>query len=268
LIVSCHLYFDNDILISFLMIYHKKVNWVNQKLTLPDFIGIGAQKAGTTWLFENLIAHPKIFMPYFKEVHYFNRISDVEGKIHQYSKYFKKAKSDQIVGEITPAYSILAESRVREMKKIMPELKLIFIMRNPIKRAFSHAMMDLTKKMKLPKKEIPPTQLFGHFESAQSRFRGDYLKVISLYERCFGKENICIKFFEEIKECPEQMMNDIYRFLGLEELSDFSQHQIHRVVRDGNNERMGDEYYSYLDALYRKDIEQIQKKYGSYSLNW
>jgi hypothetical protein len=47
--------------------------WWEENVTLPHFIGIGAQKAGTTWLYRNLMAHPQIWMPDFKEVHYFDK---------------------------------------------------------------------------------------------------------------------------------------------------------------------------------------------------
>src|SRR5690606_11946368 len=72
--------------------------------SFPDFICIGAQKSGTTWLYENLKLHPDIFMPDKKELHYFNL--NYHTSLAYYNSYFEK-DSNRIKGEITPAYSTL-----------------------------------------------------------------------------------------------------------------------------------------------------------------
>jgi len=109
-------------------------------LCLPDFICIGAQKAGTAWLYENLRVHPDIYMSKKKELHFFD--INFYRSLGFYSSWFEEG-ADKMKGEITPAYSNLPKRRIVFIRKIMPNLKLILILRNPIDRAWSAARMGL-----------------------------------------------------------------------------------------------------------------------------
>jgi hypothetical protein len=144
-------------------------------MPLPDFIGIGAQKAGTTWLYSALSAHPQIWTTPKKEIHYFDRSPDWrDPKIekfkkarggrsrletwHWYRKYSRLPRNDrwyaslfrpgrnQIAGEITPDYYVMDKAKVSRVHDTLPDTKLLFFMRNPIERAWSHAFMDLRRR--------------------------------------------------------------------------------------------------------------------------
>ena len=97
------------------------------KYPLPDFLGIGAQKAGTTWLHDNLSCHPELYLPPEKEIHYFDQHNDKP--ISYYSQFFKKSKKNRacVKGEITPAYSVLPQNMIERIMGIMPHLKIIFV---------------------------------------------------------------------------------------------------------------------------------------------
>jgi hypothetical protein len=156
------------------------MNDLNGKTML---VGIGAQKAGTTWLFDYLDNHPDVYMSHFKEMHVFDyrhvyspdkfratlmkRIANVAQMIsnkkgvdsakayariqnsllkasmiddlERYIEYFQYRVSDQrVFGEITPAYSLLPKEGYQEVLSLHSDAKFIFIMRDPIKRAWSH----------------------------------------------------------------------------------------------------------------------------------
>ena len=155
----------------------------------PSFIGIGAQRAGTGWLYRNLAKHPDIWLTPLKELHYFDNPNEVDsmgsrlrsstwrrqcaarilrdcfpgsrGTLRWDLRYFFGRRSDdwyaslflpnkyQISGEITPAYSILDSGTVGHIRKIMPDVKIVFLMRNPISRAWSHAINRLVRRDKL-----------------------------------------------------------------------------------------------------------------------
>lgn len=106
-------------------------------LCLPDFLGIGTQKAGTTWLRLNLLAHPEVFCSTVRtggqwELHYFN--NNFCKSLRFYSRFFEPGR-DKVKGDITPNYCIIPRGRIRFIRRIMPDVKLIFLMRNPIDRA-------------------------------------------------------------------------------------------------------------------------------------
>lgn len=129
----------------------------------PDFLGIGAQKSGTTWLYKNLIKHPQLYLPETKEIHYFDWY--FYKSINWYCQYFKSAKKTQVTGEINPCYSTLSEKKIKLIHKMNPKLKIILLLRNPIDRAWSQAVMNLVKRKKA---NIANVDLFSIIKSATS----------------------------------------------------------------------------------------------------
>ncbi|MEL6539123.1 MAG: sulfotransferase [Bacteroidota bacterium] len=140
----------------------------------PDFICIGAQKAGTTWLHHQLNQHPEVWMPPVKELHFFDQ-QDVSRRIYllfrkgrrkrttinqlrrvvrgdeprwmltylftkrtpsNYTKLFYPQEY-QISGECTPAYARLELEAVAKIAQLEPQPKIIYLLRNPVDRAWS-----------------------------------------------------------------------------------------------------------------------------------
>src|SRR5262249_33217876 len=127
-------------------------------LCLPDFLIIGAPKAGTTWLAANLDCHPQIYMAKRPgcqdptEVRYFRKSFRLPLKY--YSSLFLQGK-DRIKGDKSPGYSTLTPFRIRFIRSIMPSVRLVFFLRNPVERAWSHAVMNLVKLAKQKYEELP-----------------------------------------------------------------------------------------------------------------
>ena len=102
---------------------------------LPDYLIIGAQKAGTTSLHAYLAAHPDVGDPVTKEVHYFDIAS--ERGIEWYRAHFPLRSEARLAGESTPYYLFHPAVPAR-VKAQLPEAKLIVLLRDPVERAFSH----------------------------------------------------------------------------------------------------------------------------------
>ncbi|WP_431988194.1 sulfotransferase domain-containing protein [Salinibacter sp.] len=77
---------------------------VDKSRLLTDFLIIGAQKCGTTWLYHIAKQHPKIFMTNCKKVHFFNKVKKYKKGIEYYESYFEKRSCEKIAGEATPKY--------------------------------------------------------------------------------------------------------------------------------------------------------------------
>jgi hypothetical protein len=137
-------------------------------LPLPHFLGIGAQKAGTTWLHANLRRHPDVFVADPKELHHFDET--FHRGLRFYAGHFTPGRH-QVRGEITPAYGILPVERIRFIRTVMPEVKLIFLMRNPIDRAWSHAVMQLGTRRNRAPADITPAELVDFLGSEPCRTR-------------------------------------------------------------------------------------------------
>src|SRR5665647_1032714 len=134
-----------------------------------NFLGIGAQKCGTTWLYETLSRHPKIAFPGGKEVHYWDN-----PQARSVSWYIDPFANDNLVnGDITPAYGILAPETIQQIHALLPELRLIYLVRDPIERAWSSAKMALGRA-EMTLDEASDQWFMDHFSSMGSLARGNY----------------------------------------------------------------------------------------------
>jgi hypothetical protein len=106
--------------------------------TLPDFLIIGAQKSGTTFLYQLLVQHPHVKPAFAKEVHYFD-LNFRKGD-NWYRSYFplqKRNSSTYITGEASPYY-LFHPHAPRRASAVVPDAKLVVLLRNPVDRAYSH----------------------------------------------------------------------------------------------------------------------------------
>ena len=122
-----------------LSVYKRMVNSGNR--SLPNFLIIGAAKSGTTSLFQYLMQHPNIYAPFKKEIHFFDKHYNKGVKWYQLhfptTKELESANTKGITGEATPYY--LSHPLVPERtRSLLPDVKLIVLLRNPVERAFSN----------------------------------------------------------------------------------------------------------------------------------
>jgi len=127
-----------------------------------SFLCIGAQKAGTTWLHEQLKKHPKYILPSTKkELHFWdwNRHLGLEWYCSQFTKpslstsknnndkqLGKDTQEKHYYGEITPCYSVLKMHHIEEIKELFPDIKIIFIARDLVERSYSSICMELMQE--------------------------------------------------------------------------------------------------------------------------
>lgn len=177
-----------------------------------DFLGIGAQKAGTTWLYERLRTHPRIAFPAGKEVHFWDA-RRAEG-LEWYRGLFGGGTPGTVQGEITPAYAILPGTAVREIHAFNPALRLIFLIRNPIERAWSAALMALGRaEMRI--EEASDAWFLDHFRSQGSLARGDYEACLRTWRTFFPAGQMLIGRYERILRDPAGLLGECCRHLGV-----------------------------------------------------
>ncbi len=141
----------------------------------PDFLCVGAQKGGTSWLYQQLASHPDFWMPPIKELHYFDklsrtkaapprprderdlcfleRIKGLSAKSHialeNYARLFEP-KGSLLSGDISPTYSMLNDEIIERVVSYFPNLKVIFLARDPVDRAWSQLSMGVRLGMISP----------------------------------------------------------------------------------------------------------------------
>jgi len=198
----------------------------------PNFINIGAPRSGSTWVAKNLRAHPEIFMPTTKELHFFDK--EYFKGIEYYQHYFRKADSarHKAIGEATPAY-FWRDYVSRRIKEHYPNIKLIAIIRDPIDRAYSHYWkligrnekilrgMNFSEALKLEKimrkMSCDDDDAFAYVLAPGLIEAGKYYDHLAPYYDQFPKNNILVLIYEELKQDPYGGFQTLYRFLGVDE---------------------------------------------------
>ena len=289
-------------------------------MSFPDFLGIGAQRAGTTWLAANLSRHPDIWTPPLKELHYFDQrlnepsfgapiarllgreYSDHTGRwyaaywrrelkrrlmVHRdnfdlhnalwdfrffgcspsdrwYASLFKQAKG-RVAGEITPEYSILEEEVVARIHSLMPNAKIIFLMRNPIERDYSgvvkHQLHAGTQREAATDK-----RLSAHFGNGRRSRRADYLQILKKWQRFYPDEQIFVGFIEDIHFHPVRLLRHIYTFLGVD--PSYAHKALKGKVNARSPKHMPASAATHLARRYHEDLRLLSERFGGYASFW
>ncbi|WP_460220437.1 sulfotransferase family protein [Psychroserpens sp. MEBiC05023] len=207
-----------------------------------DFFCVGAQKAGTTLLHDILIQHPEIYLPEEKEAHFFDVNELYERGVEYFKTFFKSYSNEKIIGNINPNLQI----EDRSLQRIIDcygnkEVKIIFLLRDPVKRAYSHYLMSKKRgyenqsflkaiemesyRLKHPKthKDYESNEL-GHFEKNHLGYisRSLYSTKIKLIKSLFPDEHIKIVFFEKFINEKDKTISEILDFLGLDNTTELN----------------------------------------------
>ena len=180
---------------------------------LPAFLGIGAQKSGTTWLHARLREHPSIFLPEEKELHYFDW--NFHRPLAGYALDFQDA-GERLAGEITPGYAILPDDRIDFIARVMPDVRVIYLMRDPVERAWSQVVMNVVEIGGEDPAAIDDASWLRRLGDARVRRRGDHAAVLDAWSRRVPRDRIMVGWFEEIVEAPTELLARIHDFLGVE----------------------------------------------------
>ena len=190
---------------------------------LPNFLCVGAMKAGTTTLHDILRQHSQIFLPPEKEIHFFDREENYTKGIGYYSSFFEHANTYQSIGEITPRYLYDPKVPERIAQTFGEKIKLIFVFRNPADRFYSHykmAMLQGTEKRSLSEilayeKNMLKQEITYH-EYYNFVLRGLYSEQVKRYLLLFPREQLHFVLFEEdLIKNRKRAIEDILRFLGV-----------------------------------------------------
>ena len=181
---------------------------------LPDFIGIGAMRAGTSWLRKQLDRHPELWTATPKELHYFDR--HFTDRDEDYAAHFAGAPAGAVAGEITPAYAILPAPKIATAKAWMPDLKLLFMLRDPVQRAWSHARKDFPKFHDKPAEEAGVDELIAFADQPQVAARSDYLTCLRAWLAHFDSDQLWCGFLDNAAADPAATLTNLFTFLGVD----------------------------------------------------
>jgi hypothetical protein len=177
----------------------------------PNFLFIGPDKTGSSWMYEILRQHPNCFVPLCKDIYFFDRY--YERGLEWYFGLFQGATpSHSAIGELSHDYlfSVKAAERIY---KDLTDIKLITCLRHPVERTFSHYLFMIRSGR---------TQT--SFESALQNYpelihNSLYHRHLKEYFQLFQKEQIKVLFFKDLQKDSIQFIKDLFEFIDISFIS-------------------------------------------------
>lgn len=179
-------------------------------MAIPNFIICGTTKGGTTPLKVYLEQHPDIFMAK-QEIHYFDVNNNYNKGFLWYQNKFQEYKNQKAIGEKTPNY-MFKKYVPKRIFNALPDVKLIFLLRNPVDRVYSDFWMSI-------RNGIIRKQNFNKIIKDKSSHyirRGLYAEQIREFLKYFKKENILFIISEEFRTNTEAILNNVIEFIGVD----------------------------------------------------
>ena len=189
-------------------------------MTLPSFLILGTQKAGTRWMRNMLCQHPDVFMPE-EEVHFFDSAENYARGRAWYEARFAGARGQRAIGEKTPNYLITEKSDPLELPRrihdLLPDARLIAILRNPVERAISainhhmrvgymDAAVDLDREVRRFVAEERPFIRYGYYQ-----------QHLAAYQRFYDPSRMLVLIYEEdVVAQPLATLQRVCRFLEID----------------------------------------------------
>jgi Sulfotransferase family len=277
---------------------------------LPNFLGIGGTRCGSTWLHFNLRKHPDVWLPPIKELHYFDRSLDYPSPSHLaterlwgrligrephhrdwrrrafrviarcfsrqpstlpwklkyfigryddrwYASLFEPGR-DKIRGEITPSYSILTAPDVARVHALMPQAKIILLLRNPIDRIWSGCR----------KKFITVSEIRQRLDMPGLDVRSNYLSILSNWGHAYPKEQMLVEFYDEIESNPEALLKRVYRFLGADDADKYIWPGVRKRLNASPPLAMPPDLKLALARKYDAQLERLSALLGGHATRW
>lgn len=245
-----------------------------------DFLVIGAQKGGTTSLWQYLRRHPGLRMPESKEAPFFTAPDSTPVDFESYMRLlFADAPGDALLGTVTPDYmvgqaDVPVEVVVERITATLPDVKLIALLRDPIERAISSYTMAVRRGQEKRPIDAALGDLLDPEELAGGRRHptpvntyvaaGEYGRILGAYRAIYPAERLLVAFTEDLAGDPSRVLDVVLAFLGLPD--GFRPEGLGmRHFQGGTRKLLDPESERLLTEFHRKEI--LPKMIGSPTLN-
>jgi hypothetical protein len=249
----------------------------------PDFLCVGSERSGTTWLWRCMMVHPNIGVPATKELRFFNRGFEYDrlhfralsqflenpracptrpdflervatemrllyGGLPAYYRIFGQL-SQPVVGELTPQYCFQPAKRVQQMHDAAPDARILYMLRDPVDRLLAGARMVAQREQRplsdhaLKKAASDPVQLCLTDTPAH----------LHVFEDIFGADRVQVFFFDDITERPAGLIDDICGYIGAQ-TADLPETDLRQKINEGAD-------FQPSDGLKRKIYRNIAPIY-------
>ena len=274
----------------------------------PDFLCIGAEKAGTTWLYDNIRHHPDIWLPPppFKELHYFDDRVPHNDLLHigrfnhgsllrRYSpllrsptgetfRWLRKfnhhhsdsmlwyrslfTKHDKMTGDITPLYSTLDKRGVEYARKVVGDQCRIFLILRDPVSRVWSSIKMLYRYKKLDIRQEDASSIVSEIQRPYIALKSDYSRMIETWRNCFMPDRFAIYFYDDLVADNAAFLDNVCQFIGIR-VSGWTPPRLdRRSNKDRSEITMPAEIKRALASHYLPELEKLSGMVGGHSLQW
>lgn len=280
----------------------------------PDFLCIGAQKAGTTWLHDNLRRNPQLWLAPVKEMHYLDHrppgfrkrlfgkpahLASARAHLKDTVTAFMLGRSSptdlawatrfcllprndrwyaslfprrpgMITGEVCPGYARMSAESVAHVRRLMPDARILYLLRDPVERTWSAAAMHFRKPgigLSIEARDVD--EIERHLTDPRTLAHSDYLGNLASWRAHFSEERIFIGFFDLLEENPRAFLGSILAFLGLESGDRAIPADVGKKRNPGRGETIPDRYRALLSGLLLDQVRALDTTFANpYTRSW
>ncbi len=261
----------------------------------PDFLCVGAQKAGTSWLYRQLEPHPDFWMPPVKELHYLDNlnrtkrhqtprsnderdaffvegIKDLSMKSHidldRYGHLFGH-KGSLLSGDISPAYSTLSDEIIERVVNHFPNTKVIFLARDPVERAWSQLSMGVRLGVISKFDATDPEEVVRKLLIPGVLARSHPSKIVARWQNYVHPQNFRTYFFDDLEENPAELRQSILRFLGGDPDKPSGTLKPHENIDGGRDKlRLTGRVRDRMAQFFKDELKACASKLGGRAKSW
>ncbi len=270
----------------------ERLNYVkvrDRKLDLgrfPDFLIVGPQRTGTTWMHANLREHPEVFLSEPKELFFFSRIKNPDHPGYQsdeldwYLRFFcdppwllaskygfflyrhQRLYRPKVRGEATASYAAVDPDVIEDIVTLNPDVKVILTVRDPVARAWSHATKDLVRNRGRELAEVDDEAFQDFFRDSYQLRCADYRTLIENWSGRVKDGHLLVSTFDEIRDRPEQLLLDVMAFLGISSDPRYLRRAAGEVVNPAGSGGIPDRHRAFLEDLLSEQVAYWKERFG------
>lgn len=274
----------------------------------PDFLCIGAEKAGTTWLYDNIRHHPDVWLPPppFKELHYFDDKVPHKDLLHlgrfyhgniirRYSPLLHSPKwktfrwlwkfnnlqknsmdwyrslfseKDKVSGDITPLYSTLDERGVEYTRKVVGDQCKVFLILRDPVSRYWSSIKMLYRHKKIDITLEGNSNILSEMQRPYMVHKSDYSRMIETWRQYFPDDKFGIYFYDDLVADDATFIRQICQFIGLKDSGWTPPHLDRRSNKDRKQINMPADIKGAVSRYYLPELEKLSSMVGGHVEKW
>jgi LPS sulfotransferase NodH len=255
----------------------------------PDFLIVGPQRTGTTWLHAHLRYHPDIMLAEPKEIFFFSSLKTPDSRrfrsneLAHYLQFFREPLwhvalrhavslwryrqlyRPKIRGEATASYAALERDIIADITALKPAIKVILTIRDPVERAWSHAKKDLVRNRRRRFEDVAPSEFEQFFTDPYQRQCAHVTENVDNWAAYLQAGHLLVALFDDIGAHPEALLLEAMSFLGVRSDRRYISRAVRKRVNPTAKSKVPDRYRRFLEALLQDDLARLQQRFG---LSW